>query len=80
MCVAAHSGNTRIVRYLVEEHGADINRAGDLGFTPLIFAALKGHLTLVRYMVKELGADVNKTADNGGTPLLALGAGEMPGE
>jgi ankyrin repeat protein len=69
LCIAAAYRNTNIVRYLIEEHGADINRAADGGRTPLFAAAHNGHVNLVRCMVEELGADVNNAEDNGGTPL-----------
>jgi ankyrin repeat protein len=69
LCHAAANGHTHIVRYLIEVHGADINRSAESRFSPLFVAALNGHLALVRCMVQELGADVDKAVSGGGTPL-----------
>lgn len=46
------------VRYLVEEHGADLNVRDWWGYAPLHYAASRGDNELIRYMV-EGGADVN---------------------
>jgi ankyrin repeat protein len=46
------------VRYLVEEHGADLNVRDWWGYAPLHYAASRGDNELIRYMVEE-GADVN---------------------
>ena len=45
------------VRYLVEEHGADVNARDFNGDTPLHNAAYRGHNELILYLV-EKGADV----------------------
>jgi ankyrin repeat protein len=57
------------MRLLVKELGADVNKAGHDGGTPLFIAVQEGHLAVVRCLVDELGADVNLTMDDGGTPL-----------
>jgi ankyrin repeat protein len=58
------------LRFLIEEHGGDINRADGTGIVPLAVAAHYGHLALVRCMVKELG--------DGYTPLcLAVQNGHL---
>ena len=45
------------VKYLVEEHGADVNLADSWGYTPLHYAASRGDNELILYLVSE-GADV----------------------
>ena len=55
------------MRALIES-GAEINKARDIGDTPLSMAAQNGHEAVVRALI-ELGADVNKAKDNGVTPL-----------
>ena len=50
------------------ESGADVNKAGDDGVTPLLIATHQGHDMVVRALM-ELGADVNKATDDGVTAL-----------
>ncbi len=45
------------VKYLVEEHGADVNLPDFWGYTPLHYAAIRGDNDLIRYLVSK-GADV----------------------
>ena len=45
------------VKYLVEEHGADVNLADFWGYTPVHYAAIRGDNELIRYLVSK-GADV----------------------
>lgn len=59
--LAAGSGNLDLVKYLLEEHDADIeSRAIPVcpGSTALSYAAEKGHLPIVEYLISK-GADVN---------------------
>jgi hypothetical protein len=62
-----HSDHIEIVRLLVEA-GANKDKAGTNGFTPLYAACQKGHIKVVRLLV-EAGADKEKAANNGHTPL-----------
>jgi ankyrin repeat protein len=55
------------VRALIEA-SADVNKAGDIGATPLYVAAQFGHEMVVRTLIKA-DADVNKAGDIGATPL-----------
>jgi ankyrin repeat protein len=52
-----------VVRCLVKELSADVNKANDTGCTALFCAAGEGDLNMVRWqcLVKELGADVNQS-------------------
>lgn len=62
---AAESGNIAIVIALVEEGGADINKAsGGKGDTPLITSARQGHSQQARYLLSH-GADVTAVNEDG---------------
>ncbi len=45
------------VKYLVEEHGADVNLPDFWGYTPLHYAAIRGDNELIQYLVSK-GAEV----------------------
>jgi ankyrin repeat protein len=45
------------VKYLVEEHGADVNLPDSWGYTPLHYAAVRGGNDLIQYLVAK-GANV----------------------
>ena len=45
------------VKYLVEEHGADVNTRDSWMYTPLHYAASRGDNEMIRYLVEQ-GADV----------------------
>jgi ankyrin repeat protein len=45
------------VKYLVEEHGADVNLSDSWGYRPLHYAASRGDNELIQYLVSK-GADV----------------------
>ena len=46
------------VKYLVEEHGADVNLPDSWGYTPLHYASVRGGNDLIEYLVAK-GADVS---------------------
>ena len=46
-----------VVKYLVDEHGADVNLPDGWGYTPLHYASVRGGNDLIEYLVSE-GADV----------------------
>ncbi|WP_349968545.1 ankyrin repeat domain-containing protein [Wolbachia endosymbiont of Armadillidium arcangelii] len=46
---AAKSGNLELVKYLVEEKGADVNARDMSNKTPIRYAAESGNLDLVKY-------------------------------
>lgn len=64
---ASKKGNLNDVKLAVRI-GANINKADEMGNTPLHWAALKGHLDVVKFLV-ENGADINKENNKGDTPL-----------
>ncbi len=45
------------VKYLVEEHGADVNLTDSWGYRPIHYAAARGDNELIKYLVSQ-GADV----------------------
>jgi ankyrin repeat protein len=66
------------VRILVTELGADDNRTGEDGCTPLYIAAYGGNQEMVQCLAKELGADVNLGDEQGFTPLhVAVAKGHL---
>ena len=54
------------VKYLVEEHGADVNARDHNGYNPVHHAAARGDTELIRYLV-EKGADVTAVSRRGQT-------------
>ena len=55
--LAAALGHLEMVRYLVEEAGADPRVQNDQEMTPLDLATVNGHLEVVRYLIEERGMD-----------------------
>jgi ankyrin repeat protein len=55
-----------VVKYLVEEHGADVNARDANGFAPLHWAASRGDNEMIHYLV-EKGADVTVLSRRGHT-------------
>ena len=52
--ISAINGRTEIVRLLVREHGANVNKMNDNNqFTPLENAIEGGHMDTVRMMIEE---------------------------
>ena len=67
LCVAAEYGHLDIIRYIVE-HGADMEKADNYGWTPIITASWKGHLEVVHYLLEQ-GANRDKANNRGYTSL-----------
>ena len=63
----AQVGNLKRVRELIEQ-GADIEKANNIGWTPIIFASARGHLEVVRYLLEQ-GANRDKATNSGWTSL-----------
>ena len=60
--ISAINGRTEIVRLLVREHGANVNKMNDNNqFTPLENAIEGGHMDTVRMMIEELRAQFRGT-------------------
>ena len=60
--------NGKLAKWLVE-HDADVNKATEKGYTPLIVAAGLGNEVLVKYFV-EHGADINAETKDGKNSLM----------
>jgi ankyrin repeat protein len=71
--MSALDGHVDLVRFLILEFAADVNKGGKRGATPLYGAAQNGHLDVVRFLV-EHGADVNQADNDGQTPLMVASA------
>ena len=56
------------VKYLVEEHGADVNARDENGYTALHHAASRGDNELILYLVEQ-GADVTVVSRSGQTTV-----------
>jgi ankyrin repeat protein len=54
LALAASRGRTEVVKYLMEECGADERRAGPYGYTPLMLAAQGGHADIEEYLRRTI--------------------------
>ena len=70
---AAGCGHLEMVRYLVEEAGADPRVQNAQGITPLSIAARYGRLEIVRYLVEERGMDPTEAGPRVGLKGHELG-------
>jgi ankyrin repeat protein len=71
-------GQLEVVKYLVEQAGADEQRAGRHGVTPLISAAEKGHADVVAYLLGRPGIDLGaKTAKGDSAVDMACREGHV---
>ena len=68
LIVATMHDHARVVELLLQ-HGADVNKADDLGRTPLILAAIEGYDRIVNLLLQFIDNDINKADNNGNTPL-----------
>jgi ankyrin repeat protein len=79
LIVAASRDNTEVMKLLVDR-GADVNRvSGNLGFTPLMWAAQSGQLEAVELLLAR-GADPNvRERFNGATALVQAASSDRAG-
>ena len=56
------------VKYLVEEHGADVNLPDSWGYSPLHYASVRGGNDLIEYLVSQ-SADVTAVSRLGQSPV-----------
>ena len=68
LCRACLKGNAHVVRVLVDQGGADVNRCGSRNLTPLAWASGWGHEDVVRVLL-EAGADVGIVSADGDTAM-----------
>jgi ankyrin repeat protein len=65
----------KVVRYLVEEHGANVSLPNGWGYTPLHYAAVRGDNDMIGYLVSK-GADLHATSRLGQSTVdMARGGG-----
>jgi hypothetical protein len=65
--LASEHGYVEVVNALTAT-GADVNKAGNYGRTPIYWASLNGHLEIVQALIAA-GAGVNKADNSGRTPI-----------
>ena len=73
---AAQSGNSELIRYLVQTKHVEVNSRSNFGATPLMYAVSERHLDAVNTLI-ELNAKVNLSMDenlNNGIDMHDLGA------
>eukprot|EP00471_Norrisiella_sphaerica_P006425 CAMPEP_0184488744 /NCGR_PEP_ID=MMETSP0113_2-20130426/13157_1 /TAXON_ID=91329 /ORGANISM="Norrisiella sphaerica, Strain BC52" /LENGTH=289 /DNA_ID=CAMNT_0026871719 /DNA_START=249 /DNA_END=1117 /DNA_ORIENTATION=+ len=63
--VAAVKNHFSVVRYLIEEGGADVNFCDKTGDTPLLLAAYKNNQEVLKYLVLEAHADTRQRCRKG---------------
>ncbi|CAO2191389.1 unnamed protein product [Urochloa humidicola] len=66
-CTAC-AGHLEVCKYLVEEHGGDVNMAAAEGVTPFMSAAQSGDVSTVKCLL-DRGGDLMKADDKGRTVL-----------
>jgi len=72
-CTALHgaavTGHLDVVKYLIEECGADVEAIDPLGSTPLHEATYNDHLEVVKYLVEQCGANLRVRDKKGTRPM-----------
>lgn len=59
VCVCVDSGNSQLVKEILEEDPTQVNSSNQEGASPLMIAAVSGQLEVVQLMV-EKNADIDK--------------------
>lgn len=59
ICVCVDSGNSQLVKEILEEDPTQVNSSNQEGASPLMIAAVSGQLEVVQLMV-EKNADIDK--------------------
>jgi ankyrin repeat protein len=57
--LAAHENHIEVVKFLVLDGKADVNKASTEGATPLYIAAQNKYIEVVKFLVLDGKADVN---------------------
>jgi ankyrin repeat protein len=66
---AANYGHAQVVKFLLTEGNADVDKPKNNGCTPLFAAAEQGKTEVVKLLLRG-GADKNKANNYGTTPLM----------
>lgn len=74
---AIRKGDQKIINFLIEEGGANVNTPNIFGSTPLKEAILKKDIQLIQLLLAE-GAKVNTTDDAGNTALYYAISHKLP--
>jgi ankyrin repeat protein len=69
LAIAALGGHLDVIKYLVEEAGADGRGEGPLKVTPLMMASSQGHLDVLKYLLGRGVSDINAISANGESAL-----------
>jgi ankyrin repeat protein len=69
LVAAAVRGHLEVVKYLVDEAGADVTRENPAGETPIRCAARKGYADIVEYLLGRPGSDLDAVSTRGESAL-----------
>ena len=69
---ASGNGHMKVVRFLVEHGGANVNAANAAGLTSLMLASAKGHTEILHVLLQLGGAAVDAASPLRGTTALML--------
>jgi len=67
LCFAVDNGRLELAQLLIEEFGAAVNVADDMGYTPLHCAAMNEDTEMIE-LLKECGADLSAKSEDEETP------------
>jgi ankyrin repeat protein len=78
LALAASRGRVEVVKYLVEEAGADVHLIDSKGMTLVMGAAERGHAELMAYLLGRPGIDIEAKTEEGSRALdLACRRGHL---
>jgi ankyrin repeat protein len=69
---ACRSGSIKIVKYLIEGKGVDVDSASSYGERLLLYACRSGSVKLIKYLVEEKKSDINLANRYGDTILMDM--------
>ena len=74
---ACSHGHLPVAKWLVENHGLNVDDASNQGgVTPLMCASAAGKHLVVEWLAKDCGADLEALSRNGGASALILAVGQ----
>ncbi len=76
--ISSNAGHLDLVKYLVQEAGANPNGKDGMGHTAILFASRRGHVSVMRWLVEAGLADINLVNHRGWNALhLASRSGHL---